>query len=467
MFSKILIANRGEIAVRVIRTCKEMGIDTVAVYSTADKEALHVQLADESVCIGGPQSKDSYLDMQAILSAAYVTNAEAIHPGFGFLSENSKFARLCQEMNITFIGPSAEVIDKMGDKQHARQTMMAANVPVIPGSKDFIHSASEGLAEAERVGYPVLLKATSGGGGKGMRQVDCPEDLQKQFDEASREAQQGFNDARLYLEKVIHPAHHIEVQILADQNGHVIHLGERECSLQRNHQKVLEETPSPFISDKTRQAICQAAVRAGENVQYTGAGTIEFLVDDDDNFYFMEMNTRIQVEHPITELVTGIDIVAEQIRVAYGYDLSYQQSDVHFSGHAIECRINAEQPEKNFLPSMGKFDFIHWPLGGLGLRVDSAILSGSALPAFYDSMIAKVIAYGDDRESALLRMKRALEELCIEGVNTNQQFLYDLLAAPAFQLGNYNNEYLESQFLPQWLAEVQAEASEEDSQGKV
>lgn len=457
MFQKILVANRGEIAVRIIRSCKELGIETVAVYSTADKDALHVTMADEAICIGGPQSKDSYLNMQAILSAAVVTNAQGIHPGFGFLAENSKFARLCEEMNIKFIGPSPDVIDRMGDKQQARHTMMAADVPVIPGSTEFITKADQGHAEAQLVGYPVLLKATAGGGGKGMRLVETEAEFENRFDDASREAKQAFGDDRLYLEKVIQPAHHIEVQILGDEHGNVIHLGERECSLQRNHQKVIEETPSPYLSEKTRQGITQAAVRAAQAVNYTGAGTIEFLVDDDQNFYFMEMNTRIQVEHPVTEMITGVDIVAEQLLAASGETLSYQQEDISFSGHSIECRINAEQPEKNFLPSNGTFEMVHLPAGNLGLRVESAIYSGYKMPPFYDNMVAKVITHGNDRDQALSRMARALEEMYIEGIHTNQQMQFDLLQDPGFVSGNYNNQHLEDQFLPAWIKNLAEE----------
>lgn len=457
MFNKILIANRGEIATRIIRTCQEMGIATVAVYSTADSDALHVSLADEAVCIGEPQSKDSYLDMQAILSAAYVTGAQAIHPGFGFLSENSKFAKLCEAMNITFIGPHPDVIDRMGDKEHARKTMQAANVPTTPGSKGFIETVADGLEVAEQVGYPVLLKATAGGGGKGMRLVETPDAFQKQYDEAKREAKQAFGNDQLYLEKVIHPAHHIEVQVLGDNFGNVIHLGERECSLQRHHQKVLEETPSPFINEDTRVAICNAAVQATKQVEYTGAGTIEFLVDHDQNFYFMEMNTRVQVEHPITEMITGVDIVREQIRIAENEPLSYTQEEIKISGHAMECRINAEQPENLFLPSMGTFEFVHFPMGNLGLRVESAIYPGYKMPPFYDNMIAKIITHGTTREEMIAKMDRSIQELYIRGVQTNQQMQYDLLHDEAFAEGNYTIDYLETHFLPQWLEQINKE----------
>ncbi|OYQ68145.1 acetyl-CoA carboxylase biotin carboxylase subunit [Aerococcus sp. 1KP-2016] len=455
MIKKVLIANRGEIAVRIIRTCIELGIETVAVYSAADKDALHVKLADEAVCIGGPKSADSYLNMQSILSAAVVTNVQAIHPGFGFLAENSKFARLCKEMNIEFIGPSPEVIDLMGDKQNARDTMKKAHVQTVPGSDGILENPESGIAQAKKVGYPVLLKATAGGGGKGMRMVYDEDQFIDAYYEASREAQNAFGDNRLYMEKVIHPAHHIEVQVLGDKFGHVIHLGERECSMQRNHQKVIEETPSPFISEATRMKVTQAAVRAAEQLQYESAGTIEFLVDNDQNYYFMEMNTRIQVEHPITEMVTGVDIVAEQLRVASGLPLSYEQADIQFSGHALECRINAEMPEKNFMPASGSFDTAHFPAGGLGIRVDSAIYAGYKLPPYYDSMVAKLITHGDNRAQAINRMLRAVSEMTITGIATNQQFQYDLLFDEAFLKGNYTNDYLETNFLPNWLQDHQ------------
>ncbi|PNL92331.1 acetyl-CoA carboxylase biotin carboxylase subunit [Aerococcus viridans] len=456
MINKVLIANRGEIAVRIIRTCIELGIETVAVYSTADKDALHVKLADEAVCIGGPKSVDSYLNMQAILSAAVVTNVQAIHPGFGFLAENSKFAKLCAEMNIEFIGPSPEVIDLMGDKQNARDTMNAAKVQTVPGSDGILESPEDGIEIAKEVGYPVLLKATSGGGGKGMRMVHEESHFVDAYYEASREAKNAFGDDRLYMEKVIFPAHHIEVQILGDKFGNVIHLGERECSMQRNHQKVIEETPSPFITEKTRAQVTQAAVRAAEQLNYESAGTIEFLVDADQNYYFMEMNTRIQVEHPITEMVTGVDIVAQQLRIASGLPLAYEQKDITFTGHALECRINAEMPEKNFMPSSGTFDFAHFPAGGLGIRVDSGIYAGYKLPPYYDSMVAKLITHGDNRPQAINRMLRAVSEMTIKGVATNQQFQYDLLFDEAFGKGNYTNDYLEAKFLPEWARSHQA-----------
>ena len=392
MFRKILIANRGEIAVRIIRAARELGIATVAVYSTADKEALHTLLADEAVCIGPAKSTESYLNMNAVLSAAVLTGSEAIHPGFGFLSENSKFATMCEEVGIKFIGPSGAVMDLMGDKINARAQMIKANVPVIPGSSGEVHTSDEALAVAEKIGYPVMLKASAGGGGKGIRKVEKVEDLVAAFESASREAKAAFGNGAMYMERVIYPARHIEVQILADQHGHVVHLGERDCSLQRNNQKVLEESPSVAIGKTLRQKIGEAAVRAAKSVGYENAGTIEFLFDEDKReFYFMEMNTRVQVEHPITEFVTGVDIVKEQIKIAAGQELPFNQEDIHITGHAIECRINAENPAFNFAPSPGKISNLYLPSGGVGLRVDSAVYPGYTIPPYYDSMIAKII----------------------------------------------------------------------------
>ncbi len=392
MFKKILIANRGEIAVRIIRAARELGINTVAVYSEADKNSLHTNLADEAICIGPARSTDSYLNMNAVLSAAIVTGAEAIHPGFGFLSENSKFATMCEEMHIKFIGPSAEIMDKMGDKINARAEMIAANVPVIPGSDGEVFTADEALEVAERLGYPVMLKASAGGGGKGIRKVESAEELVPAFESASQEALAAFGNGAMYIEKVIYPARHIEVQILGDSHGNVIHLGERDCSLQRNNQKVLEESPSIAIGKTLRTKIGQAAVRAASAVHYENAGTIEFLLDEKTSqFYFMEMNTRVQVEHPVTEFVTGVDIVKEQIRIAAGQELSVTQDDITITGHAIECRINAENPKFNFAPSPGKITDLYLPSGGVGLRVDSAVYPGYTIPPYYDSMIAKII----------------------------------------------------------------------------
>ena len=449
MFRKILIANRGEIAVRIIRAARELGIDTVAVYSTADKEALHTLLADEAVCIGPAKSTDSYLNMNAVLSAAVLTGAEAIHPGFGFLSENSKFATMCEEVGIKFIGPSGAVMDLMGDKINARAQMIKAKVPVIPGSDGEVHTSEEALEVAEKIGYPVMLKASAGGGGKGIRKVEKPEDLVAAFESASREAKAAFGNGAMYMERVIYPARHIEVQILADQQGHVVHLGERDCSLQRNNQKVLEESPSVAIGKTLRQQIGEAAVRAAESVGYENAGTIEFLLDEaKGEFYFMEMNTRVQVEHPVTEFVTGVDIVKEQIKIADGQELSFSQEDVEIRGHAIECRINAENPAFNFAPSPGKISNLYLPSGGVGLRVDSAVYPGYTIPPYYDSMIAKIIVHGENRFDALMKMQRALYELEIDGVVTNSSFQLDLISDPNVIAGDYDTAFLMEKFLP-------------------
>lgn len=449
MFRKILIANRGEIAVRIIRAARELGIDTVAVYSTADKEALHTLLADEAVCIGPAKSTDSYLNMNAVLSAAVLTGAEAIHPGFGFLSENSKFATMCEEVGIKFIGPSGAVMDMMGDKINARAQMIKAKVPVIPGSDGEVHTSEEALEVAEKIGYPVMLKASAGGGGKGIRKVEKAEDLVAAFESASSEAKAAFGNGAMYMERVIYPARHIEVQILADQQGHVVHLGERDCSLQRNNQKVLEESPSVAIGKTLRQKIGEAAVRAAQSVGYENAGTIEFLLDEaKGEFYFMEMNTRVQVEHPVTEFVTGVDIVKEQIKIANGQELSFSQDDVEIRGHAIECRINAENPAFNFAPSPGKISNVYLPSGGVGLRVDSAVYPGYTIPPYYDSMIAKIIVHGENRFDALMKMQRALYELEIDGVVTNSGFQLDLISDPNVIAGDYDTAFLMEKFLP-------------------
>ena len=449
MFRKILIANRGEIAVRIIRAARELGIDTVAVYSTADKEALHTLLADEAVCIGPAKSTDSYLNMNAVLSAAVLTGAEAIHPGFGFLSENSKFATMCEEVGIKFIGPSGAVMDMMGDKINARAQMIKAKVPVIPGSDGEVHTSEEALEVAEKIGYPVMLKASAGGGGKGIRKVEKAEDLVAAFESASSEAKAAFGNGAMYMERVIYPARHIEVQILADQLGHVVHLGERDCSLQRNNQKVLEESPSVAIGKTLRQQIGEAAVRAAQSVGYENAGTIEFLLDEaKGEFYFMEMNTRVQVEHPVTEFVTGVDIVKEQIKIANGQELSFSQDDVEIRGHAIECRINAENPAFNFAPSPGKISNVYLPSGGVGLRVDSAVYPGYTIPPYYDSMIAKIIVHGENRFDALMKMQRALYELEIDGVVTNSGFQLDLISDPNVIAGDYDTAFLMEKFLP-------------------
>ncbi|MCO4526254.1 acetyl-CoA carboxylase, biotincarboxylase subunit [Streptococcus infantarius subsp. infantarius] len=454
MFKKILIANRGEIAVRIIRAARELGINTVAVYSEADKNSLHTILADEAICIGPARSTHSYLNMNAVLSAAVVTGAEAIHPGFGFLSENSKFATMCEEMHIKFIGPSAEIMDKMGDKINARAEMIAANVPVIPGSDGEVFTAEQALEVAEKLGYPVMLKASAGGGGKGIRKVESAQDLVPAFESASQEALAAFGNGAMYIEKVVYPARHIEVQILGDSYGNVVHLGERDCSLQRNNQKVLEESPSIAIGKTLRGKIGDAAVRAAKAVGYENAGTIEFLLDEKTSqFYFMEMNTRVQVEHPVTEFVTGVDIVKEQIRIAAGQELSVTQDDIKITGHAIECRINAENPKFNFAPSPGKITDLYLPSGGVGLRVDSAVYNGYTIPPYYDSMIAKIIVHGENRFDALMKMQRALYELEIEGVTTNVEFQMDLICDEHVIAGDYDTSFLMEIFLPNYNKE--------------
>lgn len=451
MFKKLLIANRGEIAVRIIRAARELGISTVAVYSEADKESLHTILADEAICIGPAKSAESYLNMNAVLSAAIVTGAEAIHPGFGFLSENSKFATMCEEMHIKFIGPSGEVMDKMGDKINARAEMVKAKVPVIPGSDGEVFTSEEALEVAEKIGYPVMLKASAGGGGKGIRKVEHKEDLTAAFESASQEALAAFGNGAMYLEKVIYPARHIEVQILGDSFGNIVHLGERDCSLQRNNQKVLEESPSVAIGATLRKKMGDAAVRAAKAVGYENAGTIEFLLDEKSgNFYFMEMNTRVQVEHPVTEFVTGIDIVKVQIKIAAGEALEFTQDDIKIRGHAIECRINAENPKFNFAPSPGKITELYLPSGGVGLRVDSAVYQGYGIPPYYDSMIAKIIVHGENRFDALMKMQRALYELEIEGVVTNVGFQMDLISDQYVIAGDYDTAFLMETFLPNY-----------------
>lgn len=453
MFSKVLIANRGEIAVRIIRACRELGIQTVAVYSEADKEALHAELADEAICIGPAKAADSYLNVQQILSAAIVTKAEAIHPGFGFLSENSRFASMCEECNIVFIGPKSETIDAMGNKINARRLMIEAQVPVIPGSQGAISDVKEALTIAEEIGYPVMLKAAAGGGGKGIRKVLTKEELPQHFSSAQQEAKAAFGNDEMYIEKIVYPARHIEVQVLGDSFGNIIHLGERDCSLQRNNQKVLEESPSVVISASKRQELGAAAVRAAQAVGYRNAGTIEFLMDEAGEFYFMEMNTRIQVEHPITEMVTNIDLVKKQIEIASGGPLDIKQEDVKMQGAAIECRINAENPAFNFAPSPGKIHNLFLPGGGLGVRVDSAMYSGYTIPPYYDSMIAKVIVHGENRFEALMKMQRALAELVTEGVVTNAEFQMDLIGHPKVIAGDYNTAFLQEEFLPNWTPE--------------
>ena len=450
MFSKVLIANRGEIAVRIIRACRELGIRTVAVYSEADKEAMHTELADEAVCIGPSKASESYLNKQQILSAAVLTKAEAIHPGFGFLSENSQFAEMCEACHITFIGPKSQTIDEMGNKIHARQLMKKAGVPVIPGSDGSIVDVKQALEIANQVGYPVMLKAAAGGGGKGIRKVLSEAELPSAFASAQQEAKAAFGNDEMYLEKIIYPARHIEVQILGDKYGNVLHFGERDCSLQRNNQKVLEESPSVVISETNREKLGKIAVKAAKAVSYENAGTIEFLLDLSGQFYFMEMNTHIQVEHPITEMVTGVDLVKKQIEVAAGEKLTIKQEDIKLRGHAIECRINAENPAFHFAPSPGKIENLLLPSGGMGLRVDSAIYSGYAIPPFYDSMIAKIIVHGQTRFEALMKMQRALGELVTDGVATNAEFQMDLISHPNVIAGDYDTSFLQETFLPAW-----------------
>lgn len=450
MFDKILIANRGEIATRIIRACQELEIKTVAIYSEADKNALHVALADEAICIGSSKASESYLNMHNVLSAAIVTGAQAIHPGFGFLAENSLFAEMCEECQITFIGPKSKTIEEMGNKINARKIMLDAKVPVIPGSDGAVDSIEEAMKIAKKIGYPLMLKAAAGGGGKGIRKVLHAKELPHHFSSAQQESLAAFGSGEMYIEKIIYPAKHIEVQILGDQFGHVIHLGERDCSLQRNNQKVLEEAPGFSLSDDLRTRIGDTAIKAAKAVSYENAGTIEFLVDEENNFYFMEMNTRIQVEHPITEMITGIDIVKWQIKIAAHQKLTLTQSDVSFSGHAIECRLNAENPAFNFAPSPGKITSLILPSGGIGLRVDSAMYQDYTIPPFYDSMIAKIITHGQTREEALLKMKRALLELVVEGVTTNQMFQLDLLTHPLVIEGSYDTSFLQKEFLPNW-----------------
>ena len=439
MIEKILIANRGEIAVRIIRACREMGIRTVAVYSEADRDALHTQLADEAVCIGPAPSTDSYLNMQNIISATLVSGADAIHPGFGFLSENSRFARLCEQCNIVYIGPPSDVISRLGNKSEARNTMIKAGVPVIPGSKEAVYDVKEGAKIAKKIGYPVIIKAALGGGGKGMRVAQNPEEFEQSFQTARKEAGIAFGDETMYIEHFVKHPRHIEFQILADNYGNVIHLGERDCSIQRNHQKVIEESPSMAIDDKLRKKMGDVAVKAAKAAHYENAGTIEFLLDKNGEFYFMEMNTRIQVEHPVTEMVTGLDLVKEQIRIASGEKLSCHQKDIKVQGHAIECRINAEDPSKKFRPSPGMIKNIHFP-GGNGVRIDSSIYQGYTIPPNYDSMICKVIVHDKDRTSAINKMQSVLGELVIEGVKTNIDFQFDIISNERFRKGEINKD---------------------------
>ncbi len=442
MFKKVLIANRGEIALRIIRACKELGIPTVAVHSEADADSLHVSFADEAVCIGSAPSNESYLDPVRIISAAEITGADAIHPGYGFLAENADFADMCENSGIKFIGPSAQVIRDMGNKSRAKEMMKKAGVPVVPGSEGIVETLEQGLAIAEEIGYPIILKAVSGGGGRGMRIIRAKEDFETNFQMAQAEARGAFGDPSMYIEKYIENPRHIEIQILADEHGNVVHLGERECSIQRRHQKLLEEAPSIAIDPALREKMGSVAARGAKGVGYYSAGTIEFLLDNDKNFYFMEMNTRIQVEHPVTEMVAGLDLVKEQIRIAAGEKLAVGQQDIQIKGHAIECRINAEDWEKNFMPNPGKVEVFHLP-GGPGIRIDSHVYQEYQIPPFYDSLIAKLIAYGRDREEALARMNRALDEFFIEGVKTTIPFHKKLINHPDFVAGKFDTGFLD------------------------
>ncbi len=442
MFRKVLIANRGEIALRVIRACREMGIRTVAVYSEADRDSLHVRFADEDVCIGPAPARDSYLNIPRIIAAAEITGADAIHPGYGFLAENAEFAEICEHSNIVFIGPTADQIRLMGDKAMARRTMAEQGVPTVPGSEGTISDVDDAAKIAEEIGFPVLIKAAAGGGGKGMRVAPDRATFAKQFLNAQREAEAAFGDPSVYLEKYLVRPRHIEIQLLGDSFGRVIHLGERECSIQRRHQKLIEEAPSPIMTPELRERMGDAAVRGAKAIGYRSAGTIEFLVDEDGSFYFMEMNTRIQVEHPVTEMVTGVDLIKEQIRVAAGEPMSVPEGPVELRGHAIECRINAEDPSRNFAPSPGKIEIFH-PPGGPGVRLDTHVYAGYKVPAHYDSLLAKLIVHANTRQEAIVRMKLALESFIIEGVHTTIPFLIELLEDPDFVAGNIDTKFLD------------------------
>ena len=441
MIRKILIANRGEIAVRIIRACREMGIATVAVYSEADKDALHVKLADQAVCIGPAMSQKSYLNVKAILEACCLSGADSIHPGYGFLSENVAFAKMCSEMGINYIGPTYELIELMGNKSKAKETMKKAGVPVVEGSEGNVESLKGAKEIANKIGYPVIMKAVSGGGGKGIRIANSEEELSRYYDVIRQEAKSAFNDDSIYIEKYIQNPRHIEIQVIADKLGNVAHLGDRDCTVQRKNQKMLEESPSDYIDDKLRQKMEKVSVKAIEKIGYTNAGTIEYLVDKEGNFYFMEMNTRLQVEHPVTEAVTGVDLVKEQIRIAEGKKISKEITDLHIKGHSIECRINAENPDKNFMPCPGKITGLHIP-GGNGVRVDTAIYQDYVIPPNYDSMIAKIIVYGKDRQECINKMKSALGEFVIEGITTNIDFLYKILENPEFIKNDYDTSFI-------------------------
>ena len=445
MLKKVLIANRGEIAVRIIRACREMGIRTVAIYSEVDKNALHVQLADEAICVGPAPSNKSYLNVKAILEAACLTGADSIHPGFGFLSENANFAKICQEMGIKFIGPDYKLIELLGNKSKAKETMKRAGVPVVPGSDGLVYSKEQAVNLAEQFKYPVMLKASAGGGGRGIRIAYSKEELEKEYDIVKQEAKVAFNDDSLYLEKFVENPRHVEIQILADEHGNCIHLGERDCSVQRRNQKVLEETPSGILDEKTRKKMGEVAVKAVKEIGYSNAGTIEFLVDKNKDFYFMEMNTRVQVEHPVTEMVTGVDIIKEQIKIASGEELTYKQEDIKFEGHSMEVRINAENPDKNFMPCPGTITGLHLP-GGNGIRVDTAIYSGYTVPPTYDSMLAKLIIYGKTREESIAKMKSAVAEFVIEGITTNIDFLLKILENENFKTNHYDTSFIKKEF---------------------
>ncbi|UUX34269.1 acetyl-CoA carboxylase biotin carboxylase subunit [Fundicoccus culcitae] len=450
MFKKVLVANRGEIAVRIIRALREMGITSVAIYSKADENALHTELADEAICIGPAKGLDSYANPIAVLSAAMVMGCDAIHPGYGFLSERSDFVQMCEETGIKFIGPSSEIIHLMGNKQNARTTMQAAGVPITPGSKGLVHSLDEAHIIAQQIGFPLIIKAADGGGGKGMRRVEEMSQFDHLFEQAQNETQAIYGNKDLYIERIIYPARHIEVQILADEHGNVIHLGERDCSLQRNNQKVIEFAPAQSLSEETRAKICQTAVQAAKAIGYTNAGTIEFLLDENENFYFMEMNTRLQVEHPVTEMITGIDIVKQQILIASNQPLEYTQEMIHFNGFAIECRLNAEDPKFQFRPSSGYINRLILPSGGIGLRVESAVYPQYLLPPFYDSMIAKIIVHQPTREAAFKLMDRALYEVVVEGLETNIELLDGLISSESVFHDRIHTKWLEESFMPEW-----------------
>ena len=445
MLKKVLVANRGEIALRIIRACKELGIKTVAIYSEADKNSLHTRLADEAVCIGPSVATKSYLNMQNILETACITGCDSVHPGFGFLSENAKFAKMCEESNIKFIGPSYKIIELMGNKSNSKQLMKKAGVPVVPGSNGAIKSLRDAISFSNKIGYPVLLKASAGGGGKGIRKVESALELENAYNLVKQEAKAAFNDDEIYIEKFIVNPRHVEIQVLADEHGNVVHLGERDCSIQRRNQKILEESPSTILDENLREKMGKAAIKAVKASNYTNAGTIEFLVDKNKDFYFMEMNTRIQVEHPVTEMISGIDIVKEQLKIASGKSLSYTQKDISFRGHSIECRINAENPELNFRPCPGQIKELNLP-GGNGVRIDTAVYMGYTIPPMYDSMIAKIIVHAEDRKSAIRKMKRALEECVIEGIDTNVDFLYSILDNEKFKLGNFDTSFISKEF---------------------